>query len=207
MNHKQHHLDGRTFRSETTLFLWKETHALVVLTEVASDDLQQYRAGVRYQRVTPVVAAPCPIHLLVEYHDDDGGVPTAAAIPPPLQIQTTTSSSLRRRARSPPRVILNGSTETPPDPIIFLFANELMAFVSSCIVVSTRSGVFSGHWSRPSTMFGSIFGDLAFKKVGNYRTPRSRMSSTSLRSIPSSPLVYAALWLHLPSKFIVLRYL
>ena len=61
---------GKTVRSETTLFLRQDTHALTVLPEAASDDLQQYRAGVRYQRDSPVVAALCPILLFVEYHGD-----------------------------------------------------------------------------------------------------------------------------------------
>ena len=68
-NHK-HHIDGRTVRSETTLFLRQDLHALTVLAEAASDDLQQYLAGVRYQRDAPVVAALCLILLFVEYHDD-----------------------------------------------------------------------------------------------------------------------------------------
>ena len=57
-------------RSETTLFLRQDPHALTVLTEAASDDLHQYLAGVRYQRDIPVVAVFCPILLFVEYHDD-----------------------------------------------------------------------------------------------------------------------------------------
>ena len=52
-NHK-HHLGGKTVRAETTLFLRQDPHALTVLAEVASDDLQQYLAGVRYQRDAPV---------------------------------------------------------------------------------------------------------------------------------------------------------
>ena len=43
---------------------------LTVLAEAANDDLQQYLAGVRYQRDTPVVSALCPILLFMEYHDD-----------------------------------------------------------------------------------------------------------------------------------------
>ena len=68
-NHK-HHIGGRTVRSETTLFLRQDPHALTVLAEAASDGLQQYLAGVRYQRDAPVVAKLCPIFLFVEYHDD-----------------------------------------------------------------------------------------------------------------------------------------
>ena len=43
---------------------------LAVVTEAATDDLQQYLAGVRYQRDTPVVAALCPIPFLVEHVDN-----------------------------------------------------------------------------------------------------------------------------------------
>ena len=68
-NHK-HHIGGRTVRSETTLFLRQDPHALTVLAEAARVDLQQYLAGVRYQRDAPVVAALCPILLFVEYHDE-----------------------------------------------------------------------------------------------------------------------------------------
>ena len=69
-NHK-HHIGGRRVLSETTLFLRQDPRALTVLTEAASDDLQQYLAGVRYQRDTPEIAALCPIFLFVEYHDGD----------------------------------------------------------------------------------------------------------------------------------------
>ena len=55
-NHK-HHIGGRTVRSETALLLLQDPHALTVLAEGASDDLQQYLAGVRYQRDAHVVAA------------------------------------------------------------------------------------------------------------------------------------------------------
>ena len=57
-------------RSETTQLFRQDPHALTVLAEAASDDLQQYLAGVFYQRDAPVVAALCPILLFVEYHDD-----------------------------------------------------------------------------------------------------------------------------------------
>ena len=40
-------------------------------------------------------------------------------------------------------------------------------------------------------MLGSSFVDLAFRRVWNHQTHRSRMSSTSLRSMPSSALIYA----------------
>ena len=67
-NHKSH-IGGRTVRPETTLLLRQDPHALTVLAEAASDDLQQYLAGVRDQRDAPVVTALCPILLFVEYHD------------------------------------------------------------------------------------------------------------------------------------------
>ena len=66
-----HHIGSRTVRSETTLSLRQDPHALAVLAEATSDDLQQHLAGVRYQRDAPVVAALCPILLFKEYHDDD----------------------------------------------------------------------------------------------------------------------------------------
>ena len=101
-NHK-HHIGGRTVRSKTTLlFLREDPHALTVLAEVASDDLQQYLAGVRYQRDAPVVAVLCPILLFVEYHDDAIFLLLRHLAPP--QIRTTISSSLRRRAGSPLRM-------------------------------------------------------------------------------------------------------
>ena len=52
------------------MFLRQDPHALALLAEAASDDLQQYLAGVCYQRDAPVVAALCPIILFMEYHDD-----------------------------------------------------------------------------------------------------------------------------------------
>ena len=81
-NHK-HHIGGRMVRSETTLFLRQDPHALTVLAEAASDDLQQYLAGVRYQRDVPVVAALCPILHFVEYHDD-GILPVLRHLAPPV---------------------------------------------------------------------------------------------------------------------------
>ena len=80
-NHK-HHVGGRTVRSETTLFLRQDPHALTVLAEAASDNLQQYLAGVRYQRDAAVVAALYPILLLVKYHDD-GIFPLLRHLAPP----------------------------------------------------------------------------------------------------------------------------
>ena len=67
---QKYHVGGRTVRSKTTLFHRQDPHALTVLTEMASDYLQQYLARARYQRDAPVVAALCPILLFVEYHDD-----------------------------------------------------------------------------------------------------------------------------------------
>ena len=69
-------------RSETALFLRQDPHALTVVAEVASDDLQKYLAGVRYQRDVPVVAALCPVLLFVEYHDD-GIFPLLRHLAPP----------------------------------------------------------------------------------------------------------------------------
>ena len=66
----KHYIGGRTVRSETTLLLRQDLHALTALAEAASDDLQQYFASLRYQRDAPVVAALCPILLFVKYHDD-----------------------------------------------------------------------------------------------------------------------------------------
>ena len=43
---------------------------LAVLAEAASDDLQQYLTGVRYQRDATLVAALCTIILFVGYRDD-----------------------------------------------------------------------------------------------------------------------------------------
>ena len=70
-------------RSETTLFLLQDPHALTVLAEAASDDLQQYLASVRYQRDAPVVAALCPILLFMEYHDDGIFSLLRHLVPPP----------------------------------------------------------------------------------------------------------------------------
>ena len=80
-NHK-HHIGGRTFRSETTLFLPQDPHAFTVLAEAASDDLEQYLAGVRYQRDAPITVALCLILLFVEYHDD-GIFPLLRHLAPP----------------------------------------------------------------------------------------------------------------------------
>ena len=55
---------------------------LAALAEVASDDFQQYLAGVRYQRDAPVVAALCPILLFKECHDD-GIFPLLRHLAPP----------------------------------------------------------------------------------------------------------------------------
>ena len=128
---------GRTVRSETPImFLRQDPHALTVLAEVASDDLQQYPAGVRYQRDAPVVAALCPFLLFMEYHTD-GIFLLLRHLPPRPNTNDDIeqlSSSLRRWAGSPLRVMLNRSTENPTGPTAFPFANERMASVSSCIV-------------------------------------------------------------------------
>ena len=52
------------------MFLLPDPHALTLLAEAASDDLQQYLAGVCYQRDAPVVATLYPILLFAEYHDN-----------------------------------------------------------------------------------------------------------------------------------------
>ena len=118
--------------SKTTLFRWQDPYALVIFTEAASDDLQQYLAGMRYQLDTPVVAALCFILLLVEYHDD--GIFPLLRPPRPLQKQTTILSTLHRWEESPLRVISNSLTQTPSGPTAFPFANKWMTSVSSCIV-------------------------------------------------------------------------
>ena len=64
------------------MLLRRDPHALTVLAEVASDDLQQYPAGVRYQRDAPVVAALCPFLLCMKYHDD-GIFPLLRHLPSP----------------------------------------------------------------------------------------------------------------------------
>ena len=60
----------RTVRTDITLFLQQDAQTLAVLAEAASDDLQQYLSGVRYQRDAPVVAALCPISFFMESHHD-----------------------------------------------------------------------------------------------------------------------------------------
>ena len=62
-NHK-HNISCRTVRSETTLFLRQDPHALAMLDVAANDDPQQYLAGVGYQRDAPEVAALCLILFL-----------------------------------------------------------------------------------------------------------------------------------------------
>ena len=120
-NHKNN-IGGRTVRLETTLFLRQDPHAIAVFTEeAANDDLQQYLAGARYQRDAPLVAAFCPILLLVEYHDDDIFPLRAAALSPYFQIQKTISCSLRRRAGSLLRVILKDIV----DPILLPLGNPI----------------------------------------------------------------------------------
>ena len=60
---------------------------------MASDDIQQYLAGVCHQRDTPVVAALCPILLLVE-HVDDGVCPLLWNVSPPLNANDDLEQSL-----------------------------------------------------------------------------------------------------------------
>ena len=116
------------------MFLRQDPHALSVLAEAASEDLQQYLAGVRYQRDAPVVAL-CPILLFMGYHDD-GLFPLLLLrhlVPPPntnddgieqspAQGGITIESDLEQ---------LNGGSV---DPTAFPFANEWTMSVSSCIV-------------------------------------------------------------------------
>ena len=69
-------------RLETSLFLRQDSHALAVHAEEgASDDLQQYLAGMHYKRDTPVVATLFPILLFMGYHD--GIFPLLRHHPPP----------------------------------------------------------------------------------------------------------------------------
>ena len=128
-NHK-HHIGGGTVRSEATLFLRQDPHTLTVLAEAASDDLQQYLAGVRYQRDAPVVAALCPILLFMEYHDD-GIFPLLRHLAPPPNTNDYIEQSPAQGG-----ITVKGDLEqlTPSGPTAFPFANERMASVSSCIV-------------------------------------------------------------------------
>ena len=74
------------------MFFRQDLHTLAVVTEAASDDLQQYLAGVRHQRDTSVVAALCPI-LLVE-HLDDVVVPLLRDVSPPPNANDDIEQSL-----------------------------------------------------------------------------------------------------------------
>ena len=60
---------------------------------MASDDLQQYLAGDRHLRDTPVVAALCSILLLVE-HLDDGIFLLLRDVPPPRNANDDVEQSL-----------------------------------------------------------------------------------------------------------------
>ena len=64
------HIGGRTVWSETTLFLRQDPHVLTVLAIAATKDLQQYFAGMSYQRDAPLIPALCPILLVVKYNSD-----------------------------------------------------------------------------------------------------------------------------------------
>ena len=72
---------GNAARYEATMLPSKDHHVLAVLADAASDDLQQYLAGVHYQRHTLVVVTLFPILLFVEYHDD--GIFLLIRHPPP----------------------------------------------------------------------------------------------------------------------------
>ena len=74
-----------------------------------------------------IVAAICPVLLLVEYHDDGTFPPLLRHLPPPSKYKSTISSSLRCRVESPLRVIMNSPTETPSGPTSFPSSNERMA--------------------------------------------------------------------------------
>lgn len=60
MDH-DYHASGRVVPQETTRFLGKDSLKLAVVAKAASDDVQQYFAGGRYQLDTPVVPALHPI--------------------------------------------------------------------------------------------------------------------------------------------------
>ena len=62
-------LQGTEETNFVVCMLYQDPHALAVLTETTSGDLQQYLADVRYQRGIPIVSALSSI-LFVEYHDD-----------------------------------------------------------------------------------------------------------------------------------------
>ena len=145
------------------MFLRQNLHALAVLAEAASDDLQQCLAGVRYQQDTPVVAALCPILLFMEYLDDGIFSLIWHLAPPPNTNDDV--EQFHRSAGSPLRVILTSLTETPSGSTAFPFANERMESVSSCIVGWTPSGMFLGHLSRTSAMVRSSLVDLTLMRV------------------------------------------
>ena len=64
-----------------------------MVTEAASDDRQQYLAGVCHQRDTPVVAELCPILLFVE-HLDNGVFPLLWNVSLPLHAIDDVEQSL-----------------------------------------------------------------------------------------------------------------
>ena len=96
------------------MFLRYDSHALVVLTEVASDDIEHYFAGGRYQR---------DILCFVKYHY--GGIVPLLQHPPIPPLNTNDDIE-----QSPPQggprltAILISSTETPPGRTAFPFANN-----------------------------------------------------------------------------------
>ena len=105
---------------------------LAVLTEVASDDLKQYLAGVRYQRDAPIVAALCPILLFMEYHDDGIHPLLRHLAPHPDTNDGIEQSSVKGGITIEGNLdLLNGDSVRST---VFPFANERMASVSSCIV-------------------------------------------------------------------------
>ena len=108
-NNHEHHIGGRTVRSETTLFHGQGPHAVAVLAAKVSDDLQQHFTGFRYQRDT---FSYCTLSdpVFVKYHD--GIFLLLLRHLPLFQMQTTISSSLCHKADIPLRRIFNSSTET-----------------------------------------------------------------------------------------------
>ena len=97
-----------------------------------SDDLQKYLAGVRFQRDAPVVAALCPILIFMEYHDD-GMIPLLRHLAPPPNTNDDIEQSTAQggiTVESDVEQLNRDSVRSDSLP----FANERMAFASSCIV-------------------------------------------------------------------------
>ena len=105
---------------------------LAVVTEAASNDLQQYLAGVHHQRDTPVVAARCPIFLLVE-HLGGCGFPLLRNVSPRPNADDDVEQSLSQGG-----ITVEGDLEQIDGNSIrsnsLSFAKERMGSVNSCIV-------------------------------------------------------------------------